>query len=78
MPPLQILLNLPFILTGVIIKSIFFASKGMAGEYLRGIITGILKAGGLKRVGFESRYLGNYIRIQFELWINILKILMKY
>lgn len=41
MPFLQLLINLPLILSGILIKSLFFLKKGFAGEYLRGIGAGI-------------------------------------
>jgi GT2 family glycosyltransferase len=78
MPALQIIFNFPLIALGVVIKSIFFAAKGMTHDYLKGIVTGILTCGNLRRVTFERRYFGNYLKIQLELWIDIIKILRKY
>lgn len=74
MPLLQFLLNLPFILLGVLAKFLFFLRKGFAGEYLRGICEGIRKRRECSRVRFQIRHLGNYILVQFDLWLNILKI----
>ena len=39
MPLLQIILNLPFLAAGFLIKFLFFALKGMGKEYLAGIKT---------------------------------------
>ena len=76
MPLLQLFLNLPFILAGMIVKTIFFAKKGFATEYLRGIMQGIAGAGkNCKKVRFSIKNTGNYIRIQLELWCNIFRIM---
>ena len=37
MPLIQIILNLPFLVAGFLIKFLFFALKGMGKEYLAGI-----------------------------------------
>lgn len=78
MPLLQFLLNLPFLLLGILIKTVFFARKGFAGSYLRGIGAGIKGARELTRVPFRWKNTGNYIQIQWELWINCIKVLIKY
>lgn len=75
MPLLQKLINLPFILGGILIKTLFFAKKGFAGEYLHGIGEGIRTCSRCRRVRFTWRHLGNYVRIQLSLWGNIFRIL---
>ena len=74
MPFLQLLFNLPLLLAGICIKLLFFAGKGLAGEYARGIAAGIRGARGLKRVSFCMAHFGNYVKIQFDLWINIIRV----
>ena len=74
MPLLQWIINLPLILLGILIKTLFFNKKGFAGEYLKGIGAGITTCGKCKKVKFAWRHLGNYIRIQLELWLNIFNI----
>ncbi|MCH1982203.1 glycosyltransferase family 2 protein [Ruminococcus sp. OA3] len=80
MPFLQILLNLPFLAAGFGIKLLFFARKGFGREYAAGIKNGFsLAAAGRKqgtKVRFTWVHLGNYIWIQFQLWINILRRLL--
>lgn len=77
MPFLQFLLNLPFILLGIMIKTAFFAVKGYGKIYLRGVIRGILMCLDMDtrshKVRFRWRNLGNYVVIQFELWINLFR-----
>lgn len=80
MPLLQILLNLPFFIPGFLVKAVFFAIKGYGAEYVRGIANGFAlckkgKAEG-KKVPFAWKNLGNYGRIQLELWVNTVKRLL--
>lgn len=75
MPYLQILLNLPFLLAGFFIKTLFFAKKGFGGTYLRGLKNGICMCTDAdirkKKVRFKWGRFGNYIAVQWELWRNI-------
>ncbi|MDD7218786.1 MAG: glycosyltransferase family 2 protein [Clostridia bacterium] len=73
MPFLQLILNLPFIIAGFGIKILFFASKGFGREYLAGIKNGFQISQKNRKVPFRFRYLFNYVKIQLELWINILR-----
>ena len=75
MPFLQLLINLPLILSGILIKSLFFLKKGFAGEYLRGIGAGITGCRECKKVRFSWKNLGNYALIQLALWGNVIRIL---
>ncbi len=77
MPPLQILINLPLLLLGYLIKIIFFSTKRMGGVYMRGIVKGFKLAsspeGREKRVRFAPKRLGNYISIQVLLLVNVFR-----
>lgn len=77
MPPLQTLLNLPFFVAGFGIKCLFFLRKGFGKIYIRGLMRGFriyYKEGGKKmHVAFRWKNLGNYLRIQWELWINVFR-----
>lgn len=77
MPPLQILLNLPFLAAGFLLKTLFFIKKGYGAVYVKGLYEGLRlcagKQGRARRVRFKAGYLGNYIRIQGELWLNMLR-----
>lgn len=76
MPWFQMLLNLPFLLLGYFVKILFFARKGLAGTYVKGLGKGIrlsLSAKGrANRVAFRWKNLPHYGRIQLELWWNLL------
>ena len=76
MPALQLLLNLPFILAGMIVKSLFFLKKGFVGEYLKGIAEGLKDCRKCKKVKFQWKNTGNYCRIQLELWWNIFRVIL--
>ena len=77
MPVLQLILNLPLLLPGFLIKWLFFAVKGYGREYAAGIGKGFaLSAEGIregKKVVFRFRNFNNYLLIQWELWVNVLK-----
>ena len=76
MPLVQILLNLPFLIAGFAVKTVFFVGKGMGSEYLKGLFKGVSlcfsEEGRGHKVRFRKERLRNYITIQLELWRNIL------
>lgn len=77
MPLLQLILNLPFLLAGFGIKILFFTMKGYGKTYIKGLTNGIklchTRQACANRVRFKCPNLGNYIKIQTELWINIFR-----
>ena len=73
MPLLQIILNLPFLVAGFLVKILFFAVKGMGKEYAAGIKNGFSISMKNKKVPFRMKHLPNYCKIQLELWINIVR-----
>lgn len=77
MPLPQILLNLPFLTAGFLIKFLFFVKKGFGREYAAGLREGLGLCRKDKKVRFVSKNIRNYCRIQLELWVNILRILEK-
>ncbi|MBQ8597714.1 MAG: glycosyltransferase family 2 protein [Lachnospiraceae bacterium] len=72
MPLLQFVLNLPFILAGYLIKTLFFAKKGLGKTYVKGVGAGVKlslsKEGRKNKVKFSFRHLKNYAWIQWQLW----------
>lgn len=73
MPFIQILLNLPFLAAGFLLKTVFFAKKGFLREYLDGLRRGVRMCERENKVAFRKQNLGRYIQIQFELWFNVLR-----
>lgn len=73
MPILQILINLPFLALGFLVKYLFFIKKGFGKEYKEGFIEGIKTLSKVKKVKFEFKNIKNYIKIEFLLAKNTFK-----
>lgn len=77
MPLLQIVFNLPFLVIGYLIKTLFFIKKGMGKTYVKGLLKGIQlyfsKTGYSHKVVFKWSHFINYVRIQMELWWNLVR-----
>ena len=73
MPLLQWLINLPFLSAGFGIKTLFFWKKGFGKIYLKGLLEGISICRKKEKVRFRPGNLKNYIIIQLELWINLIR-----
>lgn len=73
MPFLQWVINLPLLIAGFGVKFLFFASKGFGREYLAGIKNGLSLCRKERKYKFRMRNLGRYVRLQIELWINIIR-----
>lgn len=75
MPFLQILLNLPLLAAGFLIKWLFFVRKGYGTVYMRGLAQGWKRCftieGKARKIGFRKEHISNYCIIQLELWKNI-------
>lgn len=77
MPFLQILLNLPFLLTGFLIKTFFFILKGLGHTYIEGCVEGLRFC--LTKEAKEhkmKKFLTNFnkiVTIQVDLWFNMLR-----
>lgn len=74
MPFLQMLLNGPFLLAGFAIKYLFFVRKGLGRDYRQGLLRGfrLCREHPDKRVRFHTNHFWDYVKIQLELWRNIL------
>ena len=81
MPLLQLIWNLPFLMTGILVKFLFFCKKGMGRLYLKGLAEGVKKSfsgtGAARKTAFCWENLGNYLAIQGQLYLNLLRILKK-
>lgn len=77
MPPCQMLLNLPFLLAGHLCKTVFFFRKGLGRAYLQGLAEGIRLSfsgsGRERKVRFKWKRVSNYLWIQGQLWVNMLR-----
>ncbi len=73
MPVLQIIINIPFLLAGMVIKAAFFTAKGYGGDYLAGLGQGFGLCAGGTRPKHRLRDTGRYCLIQLELWLNMIR-----
>lgn len=77
MPLLQIIINLPFLLLGFLVKIAFFVRKGHGRTYCRGLANGFKlyfsKEGRWHKVPFKLCNLKNYLLIELELLWNIIR-----
>ena len=72
---LQIIINLPLFLTGVIIKHVFYMKKGLGKAHIKGLSKGFSKiiTNSDKRVTFGGRQIANSFLMQLELWVNCVR-----
>ncbi len=75
MPAIQLLLNLPLLLIGVMIKQVYFTRKGLGRAYFKGLIKGLRKiaSNSDKKVKYVPSNTVNYIRLEGELLINCIR-----
>ncbi|MBQ6588745.1 MAG: glycosyltransferase family 2 protein [Butyrivibrio sp.] len=75
MNALQIIINLPLFLSGVIIKHVFYMKKGLGKAHLKGLSKGFSKiiTNSDKRVTFGGRQIANSFLMQLELWVNCIR-----
>ncbi len=75
MPLFQLLLNLPLLVPGFVIKTGFFFGKGMGITYLKGLCKGFQRSldpeGRAMHIPFRMNRLPQYILIQLQLWKNL-------
>lgn len=74
MPVLQVILNLPFLSVGFLVKYLYFVKKGFGKDYREGIRRGIAlcREHPDRKVNFRLKHLFHYAGIQLDLWKNIL------
>lgn len=81
MPLLQQMVNLPFFLLGFLVKTLFFCKKRMGILYVKGLCRGIKlsfsEEGRAKKIPFRRENLGSYFAIQWQLYANLIRIIMK-
>ena len=71
MPRWQIILNLPFLLAGFLVKTIFFIGKGLGKNYLSGIADGFKLSRGYDGPEPGEGPFGNLLKIQAALLAGI-------
>lgn len=71
MPLIQLIINLPFLLIGYIIKQIYFIFKGFGKDYFSGTISGFSTIVHCFVHKSKSSSIINYFKIEFELFVNL-------
>lgn len=81
MPLFQWIWNFPFLTAGFLIKFLFFCKKGMGRPYLKGLWRGLRKScsksGRERKVAFRWNFLRHYLAVQWQLYVNTLRLLKK-
>ncbi len=75
MPIFQLIINLPLIIAGIIIKHIFYVKKGLGGAHVKGLLDGLKKIAknADKKIVVDKKVLLNAMRMQIELWVNCVR-----
>ena len=73
MPWGQQLINLPFLMAGYLIKTLYFTSMGFGAAYRKGLGKGFCMPLAGKKTRFHWKNLKRYTRLQMELWENTWK-----
>lgn len=73
MPIYQIILNLIFIIMGIIIKGIYFSIKGLGKAYFTGLFEGIRTRKKLRKIKIDNNF-RKYKRIEIELIKNTMNL----
>jgi GT2 family glycosyltransferase len=78
MPFLQVLINLPLIVIGLLIKHIFYTKKGLGMAHVKGLAKGFSKIikNSDRKVRFGGEQILHCCQMQLELWINCFVILL--
>lgn len=76
-PLLQWIGHFPWLLTGFIIKQLFFILKGFGGLYHRSVLEGVKlcfsEKGRQNKVKFRWKHLGNYVILEWEMFLNLFR-----
>lgn len=70
MPILMLLLNLPFLILGFLIKTLFFILKGYGKDYIKGLFDGLKGIKRIKKIKFNPKNTLNYIKIELKMIYN--------
>ena len=70
MPFLQLIINMPFLVVGYLVKYIFFVKKGFGKEYKEGFLEGLRTLKKIDKVKFKWKNIGYYLYIEWLLIKN--------
>lgn len=75
MPLLQLLVNSPFLVVGFIVKYVLFLKRGFGKDYAAGIKAGLKNYKKVEKVPFKAKNLKNYFLIEFQLILNVFRMI---
>jgi GT2 family glycosyltransferase len=75
MPWPQLIVNIPFLLMGYLIKYLFFLRKGQGGVYINGLKEGLSSLNHVNKVKYKNENIKNYLKIEWLLIKNTFKFL---
>lgn len=75
MPLIQLILNLPFLILGILIKYLYFIKKGLGKEYKLGVIEAVKSMSKVTKTKFRLFNLKNYIYIEVLIIFNTIKLI---
>jgi len=70
MPLAQLIINLPFLTAGFLIKWFFFSRHKLGTDYTQGVLEGIRNLNHIQKVPFNIIHLKNYLWIQWRMIVN--------
>jgi GT2 family glycosyltransferase len=72
---LQIILNLPLIIMGILIKAVYFEKRHLGKAYVQGLLEGFSRIIRYhdRKVPFRMTHIPAYVRLQAELWVNCIR-----
>jgi len=73
MPLLQLIVNLPALVVGTLVKGLWFWKKGFVKEYRAGLWEGIKSLHKIKKVPYRGKHLKHYLHIEWLLIQNTFK-----
>lgn len=76
MPILQIILNIPLLFIGHLIKYFYFIRKGLGRSYIEGVIEGLVSLKKIKKTKYKHKHFLNYVKIQIQLIMNVFKLII--
>lgn len=78
MPWIQLVINIPFLSVGCLIKWIYFTKKGLGKAYRQGFLEGLMGVGKIEKVPFKWKNSKHYLKIEVLLVLNLIRYVKEY
>lgn len=73
MPLFQLIINLPFLCTGFLIKGFMFVCTGYGKSYFKGLGQGLKNLRKTEKTQFHLKHMLNYLKIEMQLLMNVFR-----